>query len=178
METIESKSVDKTNLDQTIFSEMISQNKADDQNNLQSHKSMYNHHDYFSFKNSIPHTEKKKFFDYCHENERLNTDPCHSQENLGLEDCKETPEQTFDSDYSIDKFNDFLHNQMIAIQNIIPNEFVAEDSECDNPNDGQVEVEFENFASNVIETERKTFDTIIEEAESNESSFFVSKLSF
>ena len=67
---------------------------------------------------------------------------------------------------------------MIAIQNIIPNEFVAEDSECDNPNDGQVEVEFENFASNVIETERKTFDTIIEEAESNESSFFVSKLSF
>jgi len=59
---------------------------------------------------------------------------------------------------------------MLAIQNIISNDFSEENFNTEINDDGQVEVQFEDFVSNQHQSCRKSFDTIVEEAESNESS--------
>lgn len=68
----------------------------------------YEDNKYFSFKNSMPKDEKKKYLDVEWDIQRLNTDPSPSNDFAGFDDILHIDDEMFDNNINSQKFNTFL----------------------------------------------------------------------
>ena len=68
----------------------------------------YEDNKYFSFKNSMPKDEKRKYLDVEWDIQRLNTDPSLSHDFVGFDDILHIDDEMFDNNINNQKFNTFL----------------------------------------------------------------------